>query len=71
MAATADIFSQYGLVGMNDAMDDVDGLHKHAMQEFNRLYKALEEKQQQHSGSGKKKKHFSEIMARDHSRFDF
>lgn len=62
--ATADTFHQYGLVGMKDAMDDVDGLHRHAMQEFERLYDAL----QKH---GTTKKHFSEIMARDHFRFDF
>ena len=61
---TADTFHQYGLVGMKEAMDDVDGLYQHAMQEFERLYDAL----QKH---GPTKKHFAEIMARDHFRFDF
>ncbi|KAI2494928.1 phytanoyl-CoA dioxygenase [Fragilaria crotonensis] len=46
--ATADTFHQYGLVGMKDAMDDVDGLHRHAMQEFERLYDAL----QKHDANG-------------------
>ena len=62
--ASAVTFQKYGLVGMKQAVDDVEGLRDYALQEFQRLYAAM-------STHRSKKKHFKEIMVRDNYRFDF
>ena len=62
MDASAETFSKYGLVGMKDAIDDLDGLYELALKTFEELYALLQTKA---------KKHFKEIMLRDNNRFDF
>jgi hypothetical protein len=72
-----DTFDKYGLVSLsqqNEKLEEqevnVVDLHAYALQEFERLYKALQIKIQQ-SQQHTKKQHFREIMARDDYRFDF
>jgi ectoine hydroxylase-related dioxygenase (phytanoyl-CoA dioxygenase family) len=60
-------FNQYGLVGLTDAVDNVDDLYSLALETFERLYAALQLK----ANSNNHTKHFREIMQRDDNRFDF
>jgi Phytanoyl-CoA dioxygenase (PhyH) len=60
----AETFADYGLVGMKGALSDVNAFYDYSMNEFHRLYDAL----QDHKDA---RNHFKEIMMRDKYRFDF